>query len=353
MGKNTRFGSVAPGEYSASHYAESMRVLVTGATGFVGGAVARQLLARGDVVRVVVRSLSRADALRRAGAEIHVGDVAEKHTLRVPMAGVDAVFHVAGWYKVGDRDTAAAIRTNVDGTRHVLELMEELAIPKGVYTSTLAVNSDTDGRIVDETYRHAGPYLSTYERTKARAHAIADGFIARGLPLVIVQPGLVYGPDDSSSVRTMLRQYLTRKLPVLPRGTAFSWGHIDDIASGHVRALDQGATGRNYFLAGPAHSFVEAIEIAEQITGISGPRWRVPVAAMRVAAACARAVEKIVALPAEYTGEGLRTLAGTTYLGSSARATRELAWTARPLREGLRETLRHEARQLFGRPPSF
>lgn len=330
-----------------------MRVLVTGATGFLGGAVVRQLLSRGDSVRVVVRSPHGAADLQRAGAEVFAGDVSEKDSLRAPMAGVEAVFHIAGWYKVGDRDTSAATRTNVDGTRHVLEAMRELAIPKGVYTSTLAVNSDTHGRIVDEEYRHAGAYLSTYERTKAQAHSIAEDFIARGLPLVIVQPGLVYGPGDTSGVRTMFRQYLTRKLPALPRGTAFSWGHIDDVASGHIHALDRGVPGRNYFLAGPAHSFIDAIDMAEEITGIPGPRWRVPVAAMRVAAACARVLETAVALPPEYTAEGLRTLAGTTYLGSGQRAVRELAWSVRPLREGLRETLRHEARQLFSQPPSF
>lgn len=330
-----------------------MRVLVTGATGFVGGAVVRQLLARGDVVRVVVRSPDRAESLRQMGAEVHAGDVALKDTLRAPMTGVDAVFHVAGWYKIGDRDVAAAWQTNVDGTRHVLELMAELAIPKGVYTSTLAVNSDTHGRIVDETYRHRGAYLSTYERTKAQAHALAEDLIARGLPLVIVQPGLVYGPGDSSSVRTMLRQYLTRQLPVLPRGTAFSWGHIDDVAAGHLRALDRGQVGRNYYLAGPAHSFVDAMALAERITGIPAPKWHVPVAAMRVAAAGAGLLGAVLRLPAEYTGEGLRTLAGTTYLGDNRRAVRELGWTVRPLAEGLRETLRHEAQQLFGKPPSF
>ena len=330
-----------------------MRVLVTGATGFVGGAVVRQLLSRGDAVRVVVRSPDRADDLRCAGAEVYAGDIAEKDTLRRPMTGVEAVFHIAGWYRVGHHDVTAARRTNVEGTRHVFELMEELAIPKGVYTSTLAVNSDTHGRIVDEAYRHNGPYLSTYERTKAQAHAIAEDLIVRGLPLVIVQPGLVYGPGDSSSVRTMLRQYLTRKLPVLPRGTAFSWGHIDDVAAGHIQALDRGQVGRNYFLAGPAHSFIDAIAIAERITGIPGPKWHVPVSAMRVAAACAGALETVMSLPPEYTGEGLRTLAGTTYLGSNRRAVEELGWTARPLADGLRETLHHEALQLFGQPVSF
>ncbi|MBK7450579.1 MAG: NAD-dependent epimerase/dehydratase family protein, partial [Anaerolineales bacterium] len=93
---------------------------------------------------------------------------------------------------------------NINGTRNVLELMQELRIPKGVYTSTLAINSDTKGVLADETYHFTGEHLSEYDRTKAEAHKLADEFIAKGLPLVIVQPGLIYGPGDTSSVRASL-----------------------------------------------------------------------------------------------------------------------------------------------------
>jgi nucleoside-diphosphate-sugar epimerase len=319
-----------------------MTICLTGATGFLGGAVARQLRAAGYRVRAIVRSPQSAAALASAGVELHEGDVANKESMRRPMSGADAVFHIAGWYKIGIVDRDAAVRTNVDGTRNVLELMRELGIAKGVYTSTLAVNSDTHGRVVDETYRFAGSHISVYDETKAEAHRIADEFIARGLPLVIVQPGLVYGPGDTSGVRTTLLQFLQRKLPLLPKETAFAWGHIEDIARGHVLAMERGTAGRNYFLAGPVHTLVEAIDLASDITGVPAPRVRVPPGVLRGAAACAGLVEKFVRLPSAYASESLRVLAGVTYIGSSARAQQELGWSARPLREGLTQTLRVE-----------
>jgi nucleoside-diphosphate-sugar epimerase len=319
-----------------------MTICVTGATGFVGGTVARQLRSGGHRVRAIVRSPKAAGSLAAAGVELHEGDVANKESLRLPMSGAEAVFHIAGWYKIGIKDRDAAVRTNVDGTRNVLELMHKLGIPKGVYTSTLAVNSDTHGRLVDETFRFTGSHLSVYDETKAEAHRIAEAFITRGLPLVIVQPGLVYGPGDTSGVRTTLRQFLQRKLPLLPRETAFAWGHIEDVARGHVLAMERGTAGRNYFLAGPAHTLVEAIDVASDITGVSAPRLRVSPGVLGAAAACAGVLERFVTLPSAYASESLRVLAGVTYIGSSARAQQELGWTARPLREGLTETLRVE-----------
>jgi nucleoside-diphosphate-sugar epimerase len=262
------------------------------------------------------------------------------------MEGADGVFHVAGWYKIGARDVAAGRRVNVDGTRNVLVAARELGIPKVVYTSTLAVNSDTGGRIVDETYRFAGPFMSVYEETKAAAHDIARDEIARGLPLVIVQPGLVYGPGDTSSVGTTLRRFLTRRLPPLPAKTAFCWAHVQDIAAGHTLAMERGTVGRNYFLAGPVATLVDTIKLASDLTGIPAPTVTLPPAVVKAGAALAGLAERLVNLPPEFTREGLRTLAGTTYVGTAARAHVELGWDPRPLADGLRETLAHEMRAL-------
>jgi len=315
-----------------------MIYFLTGATGFIGGAVARHLVAAGHRVRAIVRKPQ--PDLGLAGIETFVGDVTDKESMRAPMTGVDGVFHIAGWYKIGQRDTRDAMRVNVDGTRNVLELMQELAVPKGVYTSTLAVNSNTNGREVDETYRFTGKHISVYDQTKADAHRIAEDFIARGLPLVIVQPGLVYGPGDTSSVGTALRQFLQRKLPVLPRQTAFAWAHIDDIARGHLLAMERGQPGRSYFLAGPTYTLERAIDVASEITGIPAPRWRLNPGVLLASSKVMAVIERVVPVPPAYTAEGLRVIGGVTYLGSSARARRELGWTVRPLREGLAETLK-------------
>jgi nucleoside-diphosphate-sugar epimerase len=324
-----------------------MKYFLTGATGFIGGRLARQLRQAGHEVVAVVRNPAKAQDLAQLGISLHQGDVTEKESMRGPMTGVDGVFHVAGWYKVGVRDKSQAYAINVTGTRNVLELMRELKIPKGVYTSTLAVNSDTHGVEVDESYHFTGQHLSVYDQTKAEAHEIALKMMQDGLPLVIVQPGLVYGPGDTSSVRTSLIQYLTRKLPIMPRQTAFSWAHVDDIAHAHRLAMEKGRVGANYFICGPTHTFINALELANEITGVPLP-LAVPPGMVRAMSAMMSVFDRFIPLPESYTGEGLRIIAGVTYIGTNARARRELGYAPRPLKEGLAETLKHEM-QLLGR----
>ena len=327
-----------------------MNYFVTGATGFIGGRLVRQLRTAGHEVRALVRSPSKASDLAGLGVSLHPGDITDKDSLRAPMAGVDGVFHLAAWYKLGAKASARrdAERINVQGTRHVLELMRELRIPKGVYTSTVAVFSDTHGWVGDESYRHDGPWLSEYDRTKWAAHyQVAAPMIRDGLPLVIVQPGVVYGPGDPSAIGAMLRQYLQRTLPAVPKGTAYCWGHVDDTARGHVRAMERGRPGETYILAGPPHTLEEALELAEQITGVRAPRLRPSGRMLRAAAAVAGLIERVVPLPETYSAETLRVAAGVTYLASSDKAKRELGFTVRPLEEGLRETLEHEM-QILG-----
>jgi len=296
----------------------------------------------GHQVVAVVRSPEKAKDLAALGVTLHRGDVTEKESMRLPMQGVDGVFHIAGWYKIGVRDKTPGEQVNIQGTRNVLELMKELGISRGVYTSTLAVNSDTHGKIVDEGYRYGGPHVSEYDRTKWVAHyEVAEPMMAEGLPLVVVMPGLIYGPGDTSSVRTIFLQYLQRKLPMIPSGTAYSWGYVDDIARAHLLAMEQGKAGEHYIIAGPSHTLVEALDLAERITGVPAPRHVAP-GLLRAAASVVGVAEKVVPVPEQYSAEYLRVSAGVTYLGTSARAQGEWGYHPRPLEEGLSETLRQE-----------
>jgi nucleoside-diphosphate-sugar epimerase len=333
-----------------------VKYFLTGATGFIGGVLARQLREAGHDVVAVVRSPSRARELANLGVQLAEGDVTDRESLRVPMAGVDGVFHVAGWYRIGVRtaeEARAARAVNVDGTRNVLEVMREHRVPRGVYTSTLAEFSDTHGQLADESYQLKGTHLSVYDETKWRAHyEVAEPMMRAGLPLVVVQPGIVYGPGDTSSLRRSLVQYLQRRLPLLPKGTAYSWGHVEDTARGHIQAMERGTPGESYIIAGPAHTLSEAFEIAERVTGIPAPRLQAPPGLLRGASAVMGLVERVLQLPLPetYSAEGLRVIAGTTYLGNSAKARRELGLSTRPLDDGLRETLLHEMRALGIRP---
>jgi nucleoside-diphosphate-sugar epimerase len=322
-----------------------MRYLVTGATGFIGGRVARQLRQAGHEVVALVRDPARARPLDDLGVRLAPGDICDPDRLRAAMRGVDAVFHIAGWYRVGARDKRPAHRTNVEGTRQVLEAMRELGIRRGVYTSTLAVNSDTRGQLVDETYRFEGRHLSVYDRTKAEAHRLAGEFIAGGLPLIVVMPGLVYGPGDTSMVHATLLQYLRRRLPLAPARTAFCWSHVEDVARAHLLAMQKGQPGRTYMICGPTHTLAEALQIAREITGLPLPPLAPPWV-LKLLAALMVLGERVLPVPDAYTAEGLRVVAGVTYLGDNRRARRELGWEPRALETGLRETIAHEMRLL-------
>ena len=317
-----------------------MRYFITGATGFIGGRVARRLAGAGHEVVALVRTPGKAAPLAELGVEIAEGDVTDRESMRAPMTGADGVFHIAAWYKVGAKDPSPAERINVEGTRNVLTLMRELGIPKGVYTSTIAVFSDTKGCMVDETYRYDGPHISTYDRTKWQAHyEVALPMMADGLPLVVVMPGVVYGPGDTSLIAHTFRQYLRRRLPAIPLNTTYCWAHVDDVAQAHLLAMEKGAPGESYIVAGPPHPMTEVFEIAERLTGLRAPRIRLGPEVMRVMAKASGLFEKVLPLPEAYRSEALRASAGVTYIASNEKARRTLGYAPRPLEAGLPETL--------------
>ena len=324
-----------------------MRYFVTGGTGFIGGEVVRQLAQAGHQVTVLARSATKAKKLARTGVAVEMGDVTVKESMREAMKGAYGVFHLAGWYRIGARRGRQAARVNMVGTRNVLELIKELEIPKGVHTSTIMVFSDTKGKVVDESYRASGPWLAEYERSKWKGHyEIALPMMAEGLPVVVVQPGAVYGPGDTGPLSSVLTQYLQKKLPLLPSRAAYCWVHVEDVARGHILAMERGKPGESYVLANSCHTLIETLSIAEKITGIPAPRIHVSPGAMRLMSSIAGVLESLVPLPETYSSEALRVSAGATFLASSEKARRELGFRTRPFEEGLRETLQWQMERL-------
>lgn len=316
-----------------------MKYFVTGGTGFIGSHLIRHLRDAGHEVVALAFHPEKAEALGNLGVKIAQGDVTRRDTLRAPMEGADGVFHLAGWYKVGVRSSLGEA-VNVGGTRNVLETMKELGIPKGVYTSTLAVNSDTDGQRRDETYHYTGPHLSAYDETKWRAHyEVAEPLIEQGLPLVIVMPGVVYGPSDTSQMGALLQQALHGERVMLPGGkTGVCWTHVDDVARAHVLAMEQGTPGESYIIGGPCHTYREGFETAARVAGRRLRAMWLPPGLLKGMAKATELVEKVAPMPAEYSAEAMRVIGGTTYYGDNSKAKRELGYAPRPLEQGMRET---------------
>ncbi|MCA9937445.1 MAG: NAD-dependent epimerase/dehydratase family protein [Anaerolineales bacterium] len=324
-----------------------MKAFVTGGSGFVGRHLVRKLVARGYEVVGLARSDQSAAILTAAGAQVARGDILDVPSLRAGITGCDIVFHVAGWYKTGSADWLNAEPINVNGTRNVLRTAFELDIPKIVYTSTVAVFGDTHGEMVDETYEPGeGPFLTEYDRTKWLAHyKVAEPLIAEGAPIVIVMPGGIYGPGDTSLLGEMMRRFVLGQMPAVPGPElTITWAHVDDIADGHILAAEKGRIGESYILAGPAIPMGEMVDFWSYLTGKPAPLLKVPARAIQPLGPVVGSLESKLPLPDLFSEEAIRMLSAT-YTARSDKARRELGWRPRPPQAGMLETFEWIATQ--------
>ncbi len=317
-----------------------MKIFVTGGSGFIGRHLIRQLVARKHTVKALSRSPNSDILLRQIGAQPVRGHLHDLPALRSGMEKCDAVFHLAAWYGLGKRRSTQAERVNVGGTHNVLQTAYQAGIPRIIYTSTVAVFGDTRGRLVDETYRYQGPFLSEYDRTKWLAHyRVALPLLEKGAPITILMPGAVYGPGDSSIVNDLMRLFLQGRLPFIPGPeTALAYAHVEDIAAGHLLALEKGRPGESYILAGPVRTLREMAHLWAALGGRTAPRLEIPATLLRPIAPLMGMLETLTDLSAPFTEEAIRSL-GATYIARSDKARAELGWRPRPLEEGMRETV--------------
>jgi dihydroflavonol-4-reductase len=326
-----------------------MDVFLTGATGFLGGEVARRLRARGDTVRVLVRDPARATALAELGCRLVPGDLSDETRLTAACAGADAVVHSAAVYEVGvpeDR-RPVLVDTNVGGTERVLGAALSAGVRKAVHVSTVAVFGNTRGQVVDETYRKPDDVASTsvYEQTKAAAHRRAHEIAERGLPLVTVQPGTIYGAGDPSTVGALFTRFLSGQLPALPfPELGITPVHRDDVAEGVLLALDAGVAGDSYVLGGEPTTMRGLLTVLAGVAGRKPPSRTVPTFVLRGLAPFGRVVGPVLGLPPNLR-ELISSSDGVTFWASSAKAQRELGWSFRPLETGLRDLVRTEQQQ--------
>ena len=318
-----------------------MRVFVTGATGFIGGHVARKLRERGDSVVALVRSPAKAATLRDLGCELVEGDLSDADAIARGVAGADAVIHAGAVYKVGvpKSEHAAMYESNVAGTERVLDAAISAGVPRIVYVSTCGVFGDTHRELVDESFRRDTPFPSEYERTKTLAHEIAEDRIAGGAPIVIVQPGGVYGPDDHSEIGNVIEQVRTGKLPAKAFADAgFMFCHVEDIATGIVLALDKGAIGESYVISGEQGTVGELVDRVAAIAGRKPPRFTMPTVVLKAMIPLGPVIGPLLGFPPNLR-ELIASSDGVTYWASDAKARRELGFAPRSLDQGLRDTL--------------
>lgn len=320
-----------------------MRALVTGATGFIGGRVAAKLRARGDDVVALVRNPQRATELRSLGCELVEGDLRDLDAIKKGVAGCGSVFHAAAVYKVGVPESrhGEIYDTNVAATERVLDAAADAGASRIIHVSTINVFGNTRGKIVDESYTRdlADGFLSYYDETKYLAHQIALDRIAGGAPVIIVQPGGVYGPGDHSEIANMIDQFTSGRLKVLmfPE-LGLNLLHIDDAAEGILLAHDRGRIGESYVLGGEVVTVRDLFSVVAELSGRKVPRFTVPVALIRLAIPFGGLVARALRTEPNLR-EAIRAAEGVTYWGSDAKARRELGYNPRDLRTGMAQTL--------------
>jgi dihydroflavonol-4-reductase len=324
-----------------------VKVFVTGGTGFIGGTLVRQLRARGDDVVALVRTPAKAAALEELGCTLVAGDLNDERAIRAGMAGCDAAIHAAAVYEVGIPASArqSMREANVGGTERVLGAALEAGVDKVVYVSTVGAFGNTHGQIVDESYENpADDFTSEYEKTKWEAHQVAKRLIGEGLPCVIVQPGGVYGPGDTSSIGVLLDQFLEGKMPLIPfPELGMCLTHVEDIAGGILLALDKGKAGETYVLSGPVTTVRGAIDVVAAETGKKAPKRAMPVGLLKALTPIGPLIGKVMGQPPNLR-ELISSADGVTFWASHDKATRELGYQPRGLEEGIHAMLEAEGK---------
>jgi dihydroflavonol-4-reductase len=325
-----------------------MKVFVTGGTGFIGGHVVRELRERGDDVVALVRDPAKAEDIAAQGVTLTKGDLSNQEALREAMRGSDAVIHGAAVYEVGipKSDHAAMYEANVVGTENVLRAAQAEKIPEIVYVSTVAAFGNTRGKVVDETYKHPhDSYTSYYEETKVQAHDIARRMIdEEGLPLIIIQPGGVYGPDDHSAIGSQIDQFVAGKMPAMAfPDLGFNLVHVEDVADGILLGLDKGDQGEQYVLGGQISTMRELIETLARVTDKQPPKRTMPTGLLKAMTPIGPVIGKVM-----NQGPNLRELIssadGVTFWAKHDKAMEQLGYSPRGLEQGLRDTLEAEGK---------
>lgn len=315
-----------------------MRAFLTGATGFVGGNLAKKLVARGDDVVALVRSPERAGELTRLGVEIVQGDLDAVEAMRAGMAGCDSVFHVAAGYKVGVFEDGCneMHKANVTGTENVLSAAVGAGVGRVVYVSTIGYYGNTRGQVVDETFvRTDKDWLTCYDETKYKAHEVAERFIADGAPVLIAQPGGIYGPGDTSDLSLMLDQVKKgrMKLTMMP-GVGFNFVHIDDVTDGLLLVHDKGRVGESYNLGGELTTLGTLLQKVAVLAGRKPPTRELPVAVIKASVWPWRFLGPLMGFPPNLK-ELIKGSDGVTYWATDDKARNELGYSPRTLDVGL------------------
>jgi dihydroflavonol-4-reductase len=314
---------------------------VTGASGFVGSAVARELLREGLSVRALVRRSSPRTNLNGLDVEIIEGDMRDGAAMRQAAKGARYVFHVAADYRLWAPDPEEIMRANVEGTRSVMEAARGVGAERIVYTSSVAtLKLHEDGTPADESEPLSeDEAIGAYKKSKVAAEHLVRRMVGEGLPAVIVNPSTPIGPRDVKPTPTgrIIIEATEGRIPAYV-DTGLNVVHVDDVAAGHVAALQLGRIGERYILGGENMSLVDLLGRIARSVGQSPPTIRIPLELIYPVAIVTEALARITGKEPFVTLDGLRLAKYRMYF-SSAKAKRELGYRTRPVDEGILDAI--------------
>jgi dihydroflavonol-4-reductase len=312
--------------------------LVTGATGFVGSAVARALAARGHRLRLLVRRGSDRRNVAGLDAALVEGDLTDPASLAEAVAGCRYVFHVAADYRLWVPDPDAMLRANVEGSRHLLLAAQAAGVERVVYCSSVAaLGLIGDGTPADElTPVHVEKIIGVYKKSKYLAEqAVLELVRNEGVPAVIVNPSAPIGPRDIKPTPTgkMIRDATFGRMPAYIE-TGLNVVHVDDVAEGHILALERGVIGEKYILGGEDMSMAQILAIVAEAAGTKAPRIKLSHNVLVPVAIASEALARIAKIEPVVTREMLA-MGRKKMFFSSAKARAELGYSPRPAREAI------------------
>jgi dihydroflavonol-4-reductase len=322
------------------------KILVTGASGFIGARIVRQLCERGEQVKVLARPSASLAGIKGLPVEVAIGDITIGHTVFRALAGCDRLLHVAAVYKFWDANPANVLDPAIQGTREVLGAVRARGdqIRKVVVTSSVAaIGAGHGDDVLDEQSEWRLDDSELYIVAKRRAEEVALA-ASRELPIVVVCPGGVFGPGDAKPTPSggLITKYLNWSMPIrFPGGpNGLSVVDVDDVAKGHLLALDKGRVGERYILGGENLRFTQVLEMLSSITGLPGPGGEPAKPLAMLFGRLSELGARVFGGEPEVTYKMARDCFDTTFWVSSAKAERELGYTHRPARKTLARAIR-------------
>jgi farnesol dehydrogenase len=329
-----------------------MKVLITGSTGYLGSHVAARLATAGHTVLALARPGREAGV--PPGCHPVTGDVLDPPSVERALAGCDACVHMAALVKMWARDARQFARVNVEGLAAVLRAAQRQGVSRILYTSTIAALGPTGPEARDETCaRTEFNFRTEYERSKWAAERLAVERAAAGLPIVIVYPGVVYGPGAATQGNLLEKVFTDyaagrTRTRLGRRSTRICYAYAPDVAGGHLLALEKGTPGKGYILGGENITQDELFSLLHELTGFPPPRTAIPFWVAEAAGRAQRFRARLTGRAPAFTDGAIATFR-YHWAYTSDRAVRELGYRVTPLREGLRATLAALRRQAAGR----